>query len=104
MSFFPFVLETYRGALDEPEKHYAEGALEAAVAVMRSHHQDFDRFCPAMEFLSHFFFTNHAEMPLADYIEALYCIAKHGDFTRSWRAQLRAAARPEVQLGDVRTN
>jgi hypothetical protein len=102
---FSFVLETYRGSLEESEQHYAEGAVEAAVAVLRSKHPDFEHFYPLMEFLSHFFFTNHAEMPLADYLEALYCVAKHGDFTRSWRAQLRAAARPvEAIHGDVRAN
>lgn len=88
----PFIVETYRGALPEEQKYQAEHLVAAAVRRAREKHSDFDRFTPAVDFLSRAFFVNHALIPLDDYIESLYCAVKHGDFTKSWRAQLKRPA------------
>jgi hypothetical protein len=88
---FPLVVHTYALSLPEQERGQAAGAVKAAVEEVRARHPlDFNRWYLGMEFLSSVFFCNHAEMPLVDYIESLYCVVKHAQFTRSWREQLRA--------------
>jgi len=52
-------------------------------------HADWDHFAPAIAFLSTVFFTDHLRMPIDDYLETLYCGAKHGDFSKKWREKLR---------------
>lgn len=71
-----------------------DGALERA----REKHHDLERFLPAMEFLATVFFCDHVKMPIDDYLETLYCGAKHSDYARRWRAHLRkqAAAAPAL--------
>lgn len=88
---FPMIEHTYLLALPEAEQANAGRLVHAALERARAKHSDFERFAPAIEFLSRNFFSCHNTMPLDDYIETLYCGVKHGDFSRSWRAHLRKA-------------
>lgn len=91
MTPFPLVEHAYALSLPESERGQAAAAVKAAVEKVRARHPlDFERWYPGMEFLSSVFFCDHTQIPLVDYLEALYCVVKHAHFTRSWREQLRA--------------
>lgn len=89
---FPILLETYRAALPDAEKEHAERLVAAAVAQASGKHRDWGRFEPAIEHLSRLIFCNHAHVPLAVYLETLYCAVKHGDFSKAWRGELKRPA------------
>ena len=89
----PFVVDTYRLAAPHIEAGEAETVVGAALEAAREKHPDLERFLPAMDFLSTVIFTDHRNIPLADFLEVLYCAAKHADFARPWRAQLREQKR-----------
>jgi hypothetical protein len=93
---FEVVTETYKSARPDLEPAVVEGVIEAALERARAKHQDWERFAPAIEFLSAVFFTDHVKMPIDDYLETLYCAVKHGDFSRRWRALLRASEAPRA--------
>jgi hypothetical protein len=86
------IVRTYALALPEPDEAEARRVVDAAVERARGKHRDFDRFLPGIEALSGVFFTSHTRIPLDDYLETLYCSVKHGDFTKSWRAELKKPA------------
>jgi hypothetical protein len=88
----PFVVETYRLALPDDQKHEAPAIVAAALARARGKHSDFDRFLPAVEHLAGLVFTDHSRLGLDDYLETLYCSVKHSDFARDWRASLKRPA------------
>jgi glycosyltransferase A (GT-A) superfamily protein (DUF2064 family) len=75
----------------------AARVIDEALARAREKHPDFVRFEPAIEFLSTVFFTDHARMPIDDYLETLYCAVKHGDFSKTWRLLLKKPASDAVQ-------
>ncbi len=87
---FHVLRKTYELAMPDllpPE--VVDEAIDSAVGRAREKHSDFDRFLPAIEFLSTVFFTDHRAMPLDAYLETLYCAVKHGDFARPWRMDLK---------------
>jgi hypothetical protein len=88
---FEVLLGTYKRARPDLDSEVIDGVVKAALERARAKHQDWDRFAPAVEFLSAVFFTDHAKLPIDDYLETLYCAVKHGDFSRRWRALLRAS-------------
>lgn len=85
------IQHTYQAARPDLDPAVIVGVVTAAVERARAKHADWDHFAPAVEFLSTVVFTDHIRIPLDDYLETLYCAAKHGDFTRKWRALLKAA-------------
>lgn len=91
---FEVVTETYKRSRPDLEPAVVEGVIKAALDRARTKHTDWNRFEPAIEFLSAVFFTDHHKMPIDDYLETLYCGVKHGDFSRRWRALLRASEPP----------
>jgi hypothetical protein len=88
----PIIVETYRAALPEEKKPEAALLVAAAIDRARKKHADWERFLPGIDFLSHHIFVNHRDIPLDDFLECLYCCVKHGDFTKSWRMQLKKPA------------
>ena len=86
---FDLLRQTYALAAPELDSAGVDAAIDGALERAREKHMDLDRFAPAIEFLATVFFCNHSAMPLDDYIETLYCAAKHSDFARRWRAELR---------------
>lgn len=98
---FDVLTRTYQLARPDLDEALILGVVHAAVQRARMKHPDFDHFRPAIEFLSTVFFTDHQRMPVDDYLETLYCGAKHGDFSKRWREKLRTmkplpAMAPEV--------
>jgi hypothetical protein len=87
---FEVLTETYHRVRPDMEAARILAVMEAAMQRARSKHADWDHFAPAIEFLSLVIFTDHARIPLDDYLESLYCAVKHGDFSRKWREKLRA--------------
>ena len=90
----PFLVSTY--AQSAPEGTDAQAIVDSAIERIRERHTDVDRYLPAMEFLSTKVFTDHRGLPILAYLEVLYCAVKHGDFSRDWRKQLRAAVHGAV--------
>lgn len=88
---FDVLAGTYQRARPDLDPAVITAVLSSAVERARTKHHDWDHFAPAVEFLSTVVFTDHIRIPLDDYLETLYCAAKHGDFTRKWRAMLKAA-------------
>jgi hypothetical protein len=97
---FEIVTETYKRARPDLEPAVVEGVIKAALERARAKHQDWERFAPAVEFLSSVFFTDHTKLPIDDYLETLYCGVKHGDFSRKWRALLRASEAPRASAAN----
>lgn len=86
----PFVCETYLSFVSGVERGDVEQVVNDAIERAQKKHSDFDRFLPGVHFLSSVVFCAHDKIPIDDYLETLYCAVKHGDYTRSWRTQLRA--------------
>lgn len=95
---FAIVRDTYKRARPDLDPLVVDGVIKAALDRAREKHPDWLRFEPAIEFLSLHFFTNHSTMPIDDYLETLYCAVKHGDFSRRWRALLRASEAPRAAI------
>jgi hypothetical protein len=93
---FPILQKTYETARPDLAPAVIEGVIRAALERARAKHLDWSRFEPAIEFLAGVFFTDHARLPIDDYLETLYCAVKHGDFSRRWRALLRASEAPRA--------
>lgn len=86
---FDVIRRTYALAVPALAVAAIDEVVDAALVRAHEKHADFERFAPAIEFLSTVFFTDHSNMPLDDYFEALYCAAKHADFSKPWRVELR---------------
>jgi hypothetical protein len=88
------VVETYLLAMPNASRETVISLVDGAAERARAKHADFDRFLPGIEHLATVFFTDHRRMPLDDYLESLYCAVKHGDFSKSWRLQLKQPLPP----------
>jgi hypothetical protein len=89
----PFITAMYQAAVPDLGPMDVQNVIADAVERARAKHADFDRFLPGVDMLSRVVFSSHREIPLDDYIEVLYCAVRHGDFTKSWRGQLKKQAR-----------
>jgi hypothetical protein len=86
---FDVIRKTYALACPALAPAAIDEVVDAAIDRARQKHADYERFAPAIEFLSTVFFCDHGHMPIDDYFEALYVAAKHADFSRPWRVELR---------------
>lgn len=91
---FEILKQTYALAAPGVSQAEIDSVIEMALDRARAKHSDFERFTPAIEHLSTVIFTDHKRIPLDDYLETLYCGVKHGDFSRSWRLELKRPAPP----------
>jgi hypothetical protein len=86
---FEILKGTYHAARPDLSAAVVAEVIDKAAERANAKHPDWQRFAPAVEFLSTAFFTDHHRMPIDDYIETLYCAVKHGDFSKEWRKELR---------------
>ncbi|MFZ0591497.1 MAG: hypothetical protein WAM39_13615 [Bryobacteraceae bacterium] len=83
-----FLAQTYAIACPDLSPEQVAEVISSALDRAREKHADFDRFLPAVEFLSTKVFTDHKSIPLDAYIETLYAAVKHSDFARDWRKEI----------------
>lgn len=88
---FEIIRGTYASAFPDLTQEAVNETIDKALELAREKHPDWLHFEPGIEQLSMVYFCFYARFPLDDYLEALYCAVKHGDFARRWRSVLRRA-------------